>query len=706
MYRYRSVCRLAALAALVLCGPAALAEQYTLPLFVTPTTAGALQGVLRIVNDTEDSGPVEIHAIDDSGARFGPATFMLNARTAVEFDASDLVSGNAMKGLSPGLANLSGDARLEIETHLQIVPLAFVRAADGTLSAMHDAVRAAAVSETGGDYRYEVPIFNPASDVTQLSRLRLINPGDQPASVTIEGRDDTGAEATGGAVQLTLPAGGARTLTAQQLEAGDTGTTGQTDPAGDTGTTGQTDQAGDTALTGKLGAGVGRWRLSVSSDRPIQVVNVVSSTSGHMNNLSTTAIIGSAPAHHSAFNERFADSIIEYQTDRGNFTFSVEAGDRFTDTLQVDGMAVAFAGNYAYNAIGPDAGRVTVSYDNGDGCDTNLYFASPAGGWFASFCTGTADPDGDWVVGNWSIVDDSPETGSPGDCRVGMLVGIEQSCTYPGTTDEFSVDERGRGRFLGRLAETRIRIDNQTIGGRVYDLLASHQGDGIWRIDRIAGNPESPTDAPRGDATITVDFQNGPQGFVAGFADLPAADNESYRLMSGFGPLPAPLGPQQALFISGRNHSDDLFMFFNGQVGGLEPGVRYTATVSVGIATETPSGCVGIGGAPGESVFVKAGASAVKPLPVREGIYLRMNIDKGNQSQGGEQAVVLGNVANSRRCEQSLQWEHKSFPAKSVPAPVTASADGRVWLLFGTDSGFEGQTRIYFTRAIVTFTPI
>ena len=176
--------------------------------------------------------------------------------------------------------------------------------------------------------------------------------------------------------------------------------------------------------------------------------------------------------------------------------------------------------------------------------------------------------------------------------------------------------------------------------------------------------------------------------------------------MSGFEQLPSPLAPEPALFISGANRSDDLFMFFRGQVGGLVPGVRYSATVSVEIATDTPSGCFGIGGAPGESVFVKAGVSDVEPLPVLDGTYLRMNIDTGNQSQGGEQAAVLGNVANSRPCEQSPQWELKSFPAQSVPAPVTASPDGHVWLLFGTDSGFEGKTEIYYTRISVTFTPV
>ena len=84
-------------------------------------------------------------------------------------------------------------------------------------------------------------------------------------------------------------------------------------------------------------------------------------------------------------------------------------------------------------------------------------------------------------------VDGTPETGMKGDCYVGLLVGIGESCTYPGTTDGFSVNVRGRGSFLGRLAGIRIRIDNEMINGQVYDFLATHQGEGMWRIDRVAG---------------------------------------------------------------------------------------------------------------------------------------------------------------------------------------------------------------------------
>ena len=117
-------------------------------------------------------------------------------------------------------------------------------------------------------------------------------------------------------------------------------------------------------------------------------------------------------------------------------------------------------------------------------------------------------------------------------------------------------------------------------------------------------------------------------------------------------------------------------------------------------------GCVGVGGAPGESVWIKAGATAVEPLPVRDGFYLRMNVDIGSQSAGGEQAVVLGNIANSRGCEQPRRWEIKSFQSRSTPIPISIPSNGQAWLLFGSDSGFEARTEIYFTRAAVTFTPM
>ena len=217
-----------------------------------------------------------------------------------------------------------------------------------------------------------------------------------------------------------------------------------------------------------------------------------------------------------------------------------------------------------------------------------------------------------------------------------------------------------------------------------------------------SGSPTAPTDT----LMFAFDFRRGPQGFVAGFADYPPAHADIYELTSDHRALPPPLAPEPALFISGVNRSADLFMFFKGPVDGLSPGVSYGVTVSVEIATDVPAGCFGVGGAPGESVWVKAGATAVEPLAVRDGAYLRMNIDIGNQSAGGQQGVVLGDVANSRPCEEPRRWERKSLASRSVPAPVSVPASGRAWLLFGVDSGFEARTGIYFMRAEAVFTPL
>ena len=512
---HRFAHRYFALAVLACWCSVALAAHYSLPLLVTSPMPGTAQGVLRIVNGTAESGSVEIHAIDDAGTRYGPATFTLNAGTAVEFDASELASGNAMKGLSPGLGTLPGDVRLEIDTELQIVPSAYVRAADGTLSAMHDTVRAGVAAGGGGGYRYEVPIFNAASDVTQESRLRLINPGGQPAAVTIEGRDDTGAPATGGTVRLMLPGGGARTLTAQQLEAGDTGAMDQANQPG---------QPEAAALAGQLGAGVGRWRLFVSSDRRIQVVNIVSASAGYLFNLSTTAVAGAAPTGHGAFNERFGAGGIRFRSRDELSTLTLPAADRFRETSESEGAPPSRGGSFRYEAIRADAGLVTLLYDDGGVCRTNLYFESPMDGRFASRCTGADSPGGYWTGGSWITVDrdaiapeDPTGMAQQGDCFPGLLVRMGETCTYPGTDDEFSINVRGRGSFLDRLAGIRLDIGDETIDGRVYDFRASHQGDGEWLIERVAGRTEVPS-----------------------FGTAPNPDDRTYRAGTAIEPLTLP----------------------------------------------------------------------------------------------------------------------------------------------------------------------
>ncbi len=225
-------------------------------------------------------------------------------------------------------------------------------------------------------------------------------------------------------------------------------------------------------------------------------------------------------------------------------------------------------------------------------------------------------------------------------------------------------------------------------------------------IGSFVGASVSYSGEPAEGPTFTFEFHLGSRGFVGDFADYPPAHAPIYELTTDHRTLPPPLESQAGLFLSGVNRSDDLFMFLKGPISGLPPGALYTATVSLEFATDTPAGCFGVGGSPGESVWIKTGVTPVEPLPVLEGSYLRMNVDIGRQSQSGEQAVVLGNIANSRRCEQPRQWELKAFENRPIPAPIAIPANGRVWLLFGTDSGFESRTEVYFTKASVTFKPM
>ena len=126
-------------------------------------------------------------------------------------------------------------------------------------------------------------------------------------------------------------------------------------------------------------------------------------------------------------------------------------------------------------------------------------------------------------------------------------------------------------------------------------------------------------------------------------------------------------------------------MFLKKQVGGLRPNAAYAVSVSLDLATNVPTATFGIGGSPGESVFVKAGASTVEPLAAEDrNRYLRMNIDKGNQANGGESMVVLGNVAHGEVVNR--EYRIKTLDNMDMPLSVSTDGEGRVWLIVGTDS--------------------
>ena len=144
---------------------------HLVPLFPAESDA-ALQGFVRVINHSGDSGEVQIEAIDDTGVSYGPLTLSIDGDATVHFNSDDLESGNAGKGLTGSTGTGEGDWRLVLTSGLDVEVLSYIRTTDGFLTAMHDL---APESEEGV---HRIAIFNPGSNTAQVSRLRLINPGD------------------------------------------------------------------------------------------------------------------------------------------------------------------------------------------------------------------------------------------------------------------------------------------------------------------------------------------------------------------------------------------------------------------------------------------------------------------------------------------------------------------------------------------------
>ena len=258
--RYSS--RILATLFLLTFGQAALAEfLHTLPL-MPPASNALQQGFVRIINHSPWFGEVHIHAIDDTGRRFGPITLYLDAMQTAHFNSHDLEYGNVGKELSAGVGDGHGDWRLELRTDLDIQPLAYIRTVDGFVTTMHEVIAERGVPDPHYQYEARVPIFNPGSNANQVSRLRIINPGDTTAEVEVHGMDDEGSDPPRGYILVTLPPGAARMLTASDLERG-----------------------GDFA--GHFGDGSGKWQIVLRSTTPgIQAMSLLQSPTGNLTNLS------------------------------------------------------------------------------------------------------------------------------------------------------------------------------------------------------------------------------------------------------------------------------------------------------------------------------------------------------------------------------------------------------------------------------------
>ncbi|MBS4021343.1 MAG: hypothetical protein KGZ79_02820 [Dethiobacter sp.] len=78
-------------------------------------------------------------------------------------------------------------------------------------------------------------------------------------------------------------------------------------------------------------------------------------------------------------------------------------------------------------------------------------------------------------------------------------------------------------------------------------------------------------------------------------------------------------------------------------------------------------------------------------------------MDKGGQSEGGKNAIVVGDAAKLENEEFGV-YELKTLNNAGEPLEITSDADGNLWLFVGTDSGFEGKTVLYYTSVKAALT--
>lgn len=305
------------------------------------------------------------------------------------------------------------------------------------------------------------------------------------------------------------------------------------------------------------------------------------------------------------------------------------------------------------------------------------------------------------------LADDLEYRTSLGGCeQVGRPVSM--SAPYRGTNFDF---ERSLAITYLPLGCRDIGIQQEIYSpgvGLVRRSITTLRGELMFDLvyARVNG---SPVLGKSKEIVLTYNFDHGSRGWLAGFTDYNLRDTD-LRMMAEPRTLPEEVDPgRSGFFIQSMNRSDDLFMFLKKEVSsdeGIAPNQLYLVSLDLRLASNAPAGCAGAGGPPGEGVYLKAGGSTDEPLAsLAEAGEVRLTIDKGQQAVGGRDAGLAGTIANGRNCDGQA-WPYVSFRREYAhPFPVRTDDRAALWLIAGTDSGYEGLTGLYFESITVRINP-
>lgn len=222
-----------------------------------------------------------------------------------------------------------------------------------------------------------------------------------------------------------------------------------------------------------------------------------------------------------------------------------------------------------------------------------------------------------------------------------------------------------------------------------HKLMLAAIASGALLLGACGGSADFVAAVPQ----MATAFSGGVDGWQGAYADYSPA-TEPTDVVWQARALPAPLSGN-AYYTGGTNRSDDLFIYSKKKFGGYLPSTQYKLSFEIEIATNQSAGCFGVGGAPGESVYVVAGAAPTEPKTVLAAGEYRVNLDRGNQGTPGKASQALGNIANAVPDCGAQVYQAKTLRS-GAPLTVQSNADGEIWVFFGIDSGFEASSRVYY----------
>lgn len=198
---------------------------------------------------------------------------------------------------------------------------------------------------------------------------------------------------------------------------------------------------------------------------------------------------------------------------------------------------------------------------------------------------------------------------------------------------------------------------------------------------------------------VKSDLSKGTDGWLAFFSDYPRNSDTFYELRYEYAPLPAPIDQGNALKISGNNHSDDLLCLIYKRIDGLKPNKIYTVGFSIDLASNVAKNSVGVGGSP--DLMLGAGGTSTPPSNVVDNIdYYRPNFTVALQS--GLPNEVMDTLGRIGVAENNTVYTMINRNNLSHKIQLKANENGQLWLMIGTDSGFEGITTLYYSKITVT----